>query len=58
MTYSKYWMVVRVSEIDKEINNLTVEELRTLFELLRFKDSRFEKSLYDALTLIRAQRRA
>lgn len=47
-----------MSEIDKEINNLTAEELRTLFELLRFKDSRFEKSLYDALTLIRAQRRA
>jgi|TARA_R100001086_G_C11698619_1_gene220722 hypothetical protein len=44
--------------IDKEIQNLTKDELMQLFELLSFKSPAFEKNLYDALTLIRANRRA
>jgi spermidine synthase len=47
-----------VSSIDDQINELSASELRQLFDLLRMKDSRFEKNLYDALTLIRANKRA
>jgi len=46
------------SEIDKIITTLSKEELVQLFELLSFRNSRFEKDLYDVLTLIRANRRA
>ena len=47
-----------MSSIDSQINELSAAELRQLFDLLRMKDSRFEKNLYDALTLIRANKRA
>jgi len=44
--------------IDDEIKSLSKEELLQLFELLSFRNSTFEKDLYDCLTLIRANRRA
>tara|TARA_R100000734_G_C3313422_1_gene104720 strand:- start:752 stop:907 length:156 start_codon:yes stop_codon:yes gene_type:complete len=47
-----------MSSIDEQINELSASELRQLFDILRMKNSRFEKDLYDALTLIRANKRA
>jgi hypothetical protein len=47
-----------MSSIDDEIKELSAAELRQLFDMLRMKNSRFEKDLYDALTLIRANKRA
>jgi hypothetical protein len=47
-----------MSSIDDEIKSLSTSELLQLFDMLRMKNSRFEKDLYDALTLIRANKRA
>ena len=47
-----------MNNIDEQINELSASELRQLFDILRMKNSRFEKDLYDALTLIRANKRA
>ena len=47
-----------MSSIDDEIKSLSASELLQLFDMLRMKNSRFEKDLYDALTLIRANKRA
>jgi len=47
-----------MSSIDDEIRSLSTSELLQLFDMLRMKNSRFEKDLYDALTLIRANKRA
>ena len=57
MIYSEYWMVA-VSDIDKMIKELSNTELLQLFEMLRLKNTKFEKDLYDVLTLIRANKRA
>jgi len=47
-----------VSDIDKMILELSNAELIQLFEMMRVKITRFEKDLYDVLTLIRANKRA
>ena len=50
--------MVAVSDIDKMIKELSNTELLQLFEMLRLKNTKFEKDLYDVLTLIRANKRA
>ena len=47
-----------MSDIDRQIMELDKDELLQLFELMRLKNTRFEKDLYDVLTLIRANKRA
>jgi hypothetical protein len=47
-----------MSKIDDEILKLSKDELLSLFEMMRMKNTRFEKDLYDVLTLIRANKRA
>jgi len=51
-------MEATVSDIDRQIMELDKDELLQLFELMRLKNTRFEKDLYDVLTLIRANKRA
>ena len=51
-------MVATVSDIDKMLTELSNAELLQLFEMMRLKNTRFEKDLYDVLTLIRANKRA
>jgi len=47
-----------MSSIDEQIKELSTSELLQLFDMLRMKNARFERDLYDALTLIRANKRA
>jgi hypothetical protein len=47
-----------MSDIDDQIKSLTKDELLSLFELMRLKNVRWERDLYDVLTMIRIAKRA
>ena len=44
--------------IEEEIKSLSREELLQLFELMSFRNSKWDKALHEILAMIRANRRA